>query len=85
MVSPLLNTSASICQVNFVSWNVKSLNHLVKCRKVFAHLKQLNADIAFLQEKLNTFDHSRLRGGWVGQLFLSKSRGTAILIKNSLL
>ncbi len=79
---------SGICQVNLVSWNVKSLNHPVKRRKVLSHLKQLNTDIAFLQEThLNTFDHFRLRGGWVGQLFHSnfhsKSRGTAILISKT--
>jgi exonuclease III len=77
------------CQINLVSWNVKSLNHPVKRRKVLSHLKELNADIAFLQEThLNTSDHFRLRGGWVGQIFhsifQSKSRGTAILIKKTI-
>lgn len=86
MASSVLNSSANICQINFVSWNVKSLNNLVKRRKVLSHLNQLNTDIAFLQEThLTTFDHSKLRGGWVGQLFHSnfhsKSRGTAISIK----
>lgn len=62
----------------------------MKCRKVLSHLKELNADIAFLQEThLNTSDHFRLRGGWVGQIlhsiFHSKSRGTAILIKKTTL
>lgn len=80
--------SSSTCQVNFVCWNVKSVNHPVKRRRVLAHLQQLNTDIAFLQEThLTTFDHSKLRGGWVGQFFHSnfhsKSRGTAILIKNN--
>lgn len=75
-------------QVTFVSWNVKSLNHPVKRKKVLSHLNQLNAGIAFLQEThLTTFDHFRLRGGWVGQFyhsnFHSKSRGAAILINKS--
>ena len=89
MASSVLNSSANICQINFVSWNVKSLNNLVKRRKVLSHLNQLNTDIAFLQEThLTTFDHSKLRGGWVGQVFHSnfhsKSRGTAILIKKTI-
>jgi len=76
------------CQVTFVSWNVKSLNHPVKRTKVISHLKQLNEGIAFLQEThWTTFDHFRLRGGWVGQLYLSnfhsKSRGTAIFINKN--
>lgn len=61
----------------------------MKRRKVLSHLKELNADIGFLQEThLNTSDHFRLRGGWVGQIFHSifhsKSRGTAILIKKTI-
>lgn len=71
--------------VNFASWNVKSLNHPLKRKKVFTHLKQLNINIAFLQEThLRTVDHSRLRGEWAGQIFHSnfhsKARGAAILI-----
>uniref|UniRef100_A0A3B3HQU1 Reverse transcriptase domain-containing protein n=1 Tax=Oryzias latipes TaxID=8090 RepID=A0A3B3HQU1_ORYLA len=89
MASQLFNNQYGCCPVNFVSWNVKSLNHPLKRRKVLSHLEQLNTDIAFLQEThLNTFDHSRLRGGWVGHIFHStfhsKSRGTAILIKKSI-
>lgn len=73
------------CQVSLVSWNVKSLNHPVKRKKVLTHLNKLNANIAFLQEMhLRTIDHFRLNGGWIGQSFHSnfnsKSRGTAILI-----
>lgn len=82
-----VNKSGGI-QVIFVSWNVKSLNHMVKCKKVLSHLNQLNVGIAFLQEThLTTFDHFGLRGGWVGQFyhsnFHSKSRGAAILINKS--
>lgn len=56
---------------------------------MLSHLKQMDVDIAFLQEThLNTFDHSKLRGGWIGQMFHSnfhsKSRGTAILVKKSI-
>ncbi len=76
------------CQVTLVSWNVKSLNHPVKRKKVISHLNQLNVGIAFLQEThSSTSDHFRLRGGWVGQFyhsnFHSKSRGTAILINKN--
>lgn len=71
--------------LNIISWNVKGLNHPVKRKKVMTHLKQFNAGIAFLQEThLKNSDHSRLRTGWVGQLFHSsfesKSRGVAIAI-----
>lgn len=77
------------CLVNFVSWNVKSLNHPVKRKKVFTHLQQLKTDVAFLQEThLRSSDHTRLKSGWVGQIyhsnFHSKTRGAAILINKAL-
>ncbi len=82
------NRSAG-CNINFVSWNVKSLNHPVKRKKVLLHLKQLKVGIAFLQEThLCKTDHSRLKCDLVGQLyhsnFNSKSRGTAILIEKNI-
>ncbi|KAM7402819.1 hypothetical protein PAMP_018030 [Pampus punctatissimus] len=73
------------CSVQFVSWNVKSLNHPVKRKKVLVHLNNLKTDIAFLQEThLRVADHCRLRGDWIGQTyhsnFNSKTRGVAIVI-----
>ena len=77
------------CDVTFISWNVKSLNYFVKRKKVLSHLEKLNVGIAYLQEThLRTLDHSRLRGGWIGQVyhsnFHSKSRGAAILINKNI-
>lgn len=77
------------CDVTFVSWNVKSLNHPTKRKKVLTHLRKLKVGIAFLQEThLRTFDHFRLRGGWIGQSyhsnFHSKSRGVAILVNKNI-
>ncbi|XP_062893735.1 LINE-1 retrotransposable element ORF2 protein isoform X1 [Mobula hypostoma] len=71
--------------VRFISWNVKGLNGPVKRAKVFSHLKQLKADILFLQEThLRVEDHNRLRKAWISQVFHSRfnsrSRGVAILI-----
>lgn len=76
------------CPVNFISWNVKSLNHPVKYRKIFAHLKRSKIDIAFLQEThIRVSDRSRLHRGWVGQVYQpnlhSKSRGVAIMISKN--
>lgn len=87
MVNSQLRADTS-CPVNFISWNVKSLNHLVKRKKVLSHLSQFNVGIAFLQEMhLRICDQSRLRGTWIGQMyhstFNSKSRGTAILINKN--
>lgn len=71
--------------VNCVSWNVKSLNSPLKFRKVIAHLKQLDTDIAFLQEThVCLADSLRLSKKWSGQVFQSnfhsRSRGVAIMI-----
>lgn len=76
------------CPINFISWNVKSLNHPVKFKKIFSHLKQLSADIAFLQEThIRSCDSARLGRGWAGQVyqsnFCSKARGVAIMISKS--
>lgn len=38
------------CDVPFVSWNVKSLNHPIKRKKVLTYLSKLKVGIAFLQE-----------------------------------
>ena len=72
-------------QLNVVTWNVKGLNHPVKKKKVFTHLKQFNPDITFLQEThLRSSDSIRLLRGWAGQHFHStfeaKARGVSILI-----
>lgn len=75
--------------LGFVSWNVKGLNHPVKRNKVLAHLKQLRAVVAFLQEThLHDVDLGRLSNRLPGQFFHShfraKARGTAILIDRSI-
>lgn len=55
-----------LSSVNFVRWNVKSLNHPVKRKKLFTHLKELKIDIAFLQEThLRTMDLFRIKKGMV--------------------
>lgn len=71
--------------VRFTSWNVKGLRGPVKRAKIFAHLKKLKTEIAFLQEThLITADHIKLKKTWVGQIhhshFNTKARGAAILI-----
>lgn len=73
-------------RTRFVTWNVRGLNHPVKCSKVFAHLRKLSGDIVYLQEThLRLKDHGRLHKkgySWVyHSKFNSKSRGVAILIR----
>jgi len=71
--------------VQVTTWNCKGLNGAIKRGNIFAHLKKLGTNIAFLQEThLKNRDHTLLRKNWVGQVFHSsfnsKSRGTAIII-----
>ena len=61
------------------------MNGPVKRSRVFTHLKNLKADIMFLQEThLKTTDHARLHKPWIGQVFHSnfnvRARGVAILV-----
>lgn len=72
--------------VSFCSWNVNGVNNQIKRGKVLSHLKSLQADIMFLQEThLSNDTHGKLRCKSVGQIyhskFLTKTRGTAILIR----
>lgn len=64
------------------------MNHPVKRRRVFSHIKQLKAAIAFLQEThIRKSDNCRLMTGWTGQHFHSdfqaKARGVSILINSN--
>ncbi len=59
-----------------------------KRARIFAHLKKMKTDIAFLQEThLQIADQVRLRKPWVGQIFHShfnsKTRGATIIIHKS--
>lgn len=75
--------------LGLLSWNVKGLNHPVKKRKVLSHLKQLRAQIAFLQEThICSSDNHRSLSGWMGQRFHSsfqaKARGVSVLISQDI-
>lgn len=57
--------------LNLISWHVKGLNHPIKRKKVFTHLKHLKAEIAFLQEtQIHSLDNDHLPS----LLFLSQSQ-----------
>ena len=61
------------------------VNGPVKRARIFAHLKLLKCEVAFLQEThLMVKDHIRLKKLWVDQIFHSsfnsRSRGAAIII-----
>ncbi len=70
--------------VKFISFNCKEINNPIKCSNLLNHLHILGAQIIFLQETLlKASDQTRLKRGWVGQIYHSsfqgKSGGVAIL------
>lgn len=72
--------------VRIISLNTGGLNVAVKRTKVMTHIKNLNADVMFLQEThLQKTEHRKLNRSWLDQIFHSqfnyKTRGTAILIR----
>ena len=74
--------------ITFVSLNVKGINNPVKRQKIDNYLRQLKADVAFLQEThLKQGRQKLLKRNWVGQVFHSnfnaKARGAAILISKN--
>ncbi|KAJ0022356.1 hypothetical protein NQD34_009846 [Periophthalmus magnuspinnatus] len=73
---------------NIVSWNVKGLNHPMKRKKVFSHLKHLRSKIVFLQETHVRTSNLSLLLRWSGQsfhsMFQAKARGVSILISQDI-
>ena len=74
--------------VRIISLNTGGLNAAIKRTKVMTHIKNLNADIMFLQEThLCNSDQRKLNRPWIDQIFHYKfnvkTRGTAILIRKN--
>lgn len=74
--------------VRFTSLNTGGLNATLKRTKIMTYIKNLNADVIFLQEThLLRSEHAKLSCPWIGQIFHSqfncKTRGTAILIRKN--
>lgn len=74
--------------VTFCSWNVNGVNESVKRGKVLSHLRQIQADVIFLQEThLKNDTHNKIRASWINQVYHSKcnakARGTAIIIRKN--
>ncbi len=76
--------------IHFITWNVKDMNGPNKRACIFAHLKKLKMNIAFLQETHlqiadQIADQVRFRKPWFGQIFHShfnsKTRGATIIIQ----
>ena len=66
------------------------LQSRIKVKKVFNHIRSLDADIIFLQETHpSRLEHTKLRKPWISQVihsnYNSRSRGVAILIKEYIL
>ena len=75
--------------LSFLSWNVEGLNHPIKRRKVFSHIKQFKTATAFSQEtRIRGSDNTSLMARWTGQHFHStfqaKARGVPILINQNI-
>ena len=75
--------------VRFISWNVKGVNGPVKRARVLTHLKNLKADVVFLQEThLKKSDQIRLHKAWFSHEFHSdfdtRARGVAILVSKKI-
>lgn len=71
--------------LTFCSWNVNGINEPVKRGKVLSHLRELQADVIFLQEtNLKNEAHGKIRTKWISQVyhskFSAKARGVAIII-----
>lgn len=89
LINPSFWLGRMVSPLNLLSWNVKGLNHPVKRRRVFSHIKQFGTAIAFLQEThIRGSDNSRLLSRWAGQHFHStfqaKARGVSILINHNI-
>lgn len=75
--------------LKFVSWNVKGLNHPVKRRRVFSHIKQFKAAFVLLQEThIRGSDSARLMSRWAGQhfhfSFQAKARAVSIVVDQNI-
>ena len=75
-------------KINIISWNVRGLRKIVKLKQVLSRLKQLNTQIAFIQEThLLSTEYIPLKRRWPGQVisasFSSQARGVAILVHSS--
>ena len=80
------------CQVTacvYVHGILEGANNPIKRKKVLSFLKNINIDIAVLQEThLDDKEHLKLQQGGFGQVFFSsftsRSRGVAIIVKKNL-
>lgn len=78
-----------IKSIELPSWNVKGLNHPLKRKNVFSHLKHLKSEIIFLQEThIRSSDNPRLLTRWSGQKFdssfLAKARGVSVVFGHNI-
>lgn len=72
--------------LKLVSYNVRGLHSPIKRKKILRQLKQINCQIAFLQEThLSDKEHEKLTKSWADKVYFSshqsgRRRGVAILI-----
>ena len=66
--------------LNILIYNAKGLNHVIKQKKILTQLKEMDCDIALLQEThLSDKEHKKLKQEWVGQTFFSSHSSTKII------
>ncbi len=75
--------------VKFVTWNCRGLGSIKKIKQVMDRIKQLQAQIVFLQEThMVKSETIRIRRRWQGQVFAachtSNARGVMTLIHKSI-
>lgn len=69
-----------------ISYNVKGLHNPIKREKILRQLKQVNCQIAYLQEThLPDGEHEKLKKSWADKVYYSshrsgRSKGVSILI-----
>lgn len=72
--------------LKIASYNVRGLHSPIKRKKILRQLKQINCQIAFLQEThLSDEEHEKLRKSWADKVYYSshqsgRKRGVAILM-----
>lgn len=74
--------------LTFCSWNVNGISEPVKWGKVPSHLRELQADVIFLQEThLKNEAHGKITAKWISQVyhsrFSAKARGVVIIIRKN--
>lgn len=62
--------------IDFLTWNVRGLNHLIKRMKMLTHLGKIRCDVAFIQKThLSAVEANNLQRDWVGGVVFAPAVG----------